>query len=439
MSSGASTLSLVAAVTLLLGSSVSAAFTYNAYLPVRGDRRLLVPSFFASWLTMELAGHHLLWQMVVTAALVAFGALRHVVGWLGLAVSGASWLGLIVLIVQGRGSAQAMRDALSGVVTNWAGNRIAWWRLITPFPFRHPAVRRVRNVEYGRAGGRRLRLDIYEPRSPGARRPALMQIHGGAWIVGDKRDQGVPICTHMAAAGWVAFNVNYRLSPAATFPDHLIDLKRALVWIRAHADELGVDPDFIAVTGGSAGGHLTALMALTANDPRYQPGFETADTTLQAAVPFYAIFDFTNRLGTHPRGFFTQVLEPWVMKAFFSEEPERFRAASPLDHLHAGAPPFLVIHGDRDTLAPLADARLFVEELSRVSKSPVVYAELRGAQHAFDIFVSPRSVPVIEGVERFLSAIHAAHKAGALEKPTSEPEPEPLRSREAPEAVVDRV
>jgi acetyl esterase/lipase len=412
---------LVAAVILLLGSLISAAFTYNAYLPVRGDRRLLIPSFFASWLTMELAGHHLLWQMLVSAGLVALGALHHVVGWLGLAVSGISWIGLIVLIVQGRGSAQAMRDALSGVVTNWAGNRIAWWRLITPMPFRHAAVRRVRNVEYARTGGRRLRLDIYEPRTPGTRRPALMQIHGGAWIVGDKRDQGVPMCTHMAAAGWVAFNVNYRLSPAATFPDHLIDLKRALVWIRAHADELGVDPDFIAVTGGSAGGHLTALMALTANDPRYQPGFETADTRLQAAVPFYAIYDFTNRLGIHTRGFFTQILEPWVMKAFFKEEPERFREASPLDHLHADVPPFLVIHGDRDTLAPLADARLFVEELSRVSKSPVVYAELRGAQHAFDIFVSPRSVPVIEGVERFLSTIHAAYTAlGLRNSPSSD-------------------
>jgi len=436
MSSGASSLSLFAAVTLLFGSLISAAFTYNAYLPVRGDRRLLIPSFLASWLTMELAGHHLLWQMVVTAALVAFGALHHFVGWLGLAVSGLSWVGLMVLIVQGRGSSRAVREALSGVVTNWEGNRIAWWRLITPFPFRHPSVRRVRNVEYARVAGRRLRLDIYEPRTPSTRRPALIQIHGGAWIVGDKRDQGVPIMTHIAAAGWVGFNVNYRLSPAATFPDHLIDLKRALAWIRAHADELGVDPDFIAVTGGSAGGHLTALMALTANDPRYQPGFETADTSLQAAVPFYAIYDFTNRLGTHTRGFFTQILEPWVMKAFLSEEPERFREASPLDHVRADAPPFLVIHGDRDTLAPLPDARLFVEELSRVSKSPVVYVELRGAQHAFDIFVSPRSVPVIEGVERFLAAMHAAYAAAALTQPKSEaPEPKPLLHHDVSESA----
>jgi len=403
-------MALVAAVLLLLGSLIGLAFTLNAFWPIRGGRRLLVPSFFASWLTMELAGHHLIWQVLLTGALVALGALLHPIGWLAIAVSIPSWIGLFVLILQGRTSAAAMHAALSASVSDWSGSRIARWRLITPFPFRHSGVHRVRNVEYAKIAGRRLRLDVYAPSSVGSRRPAVLQIHGGAWVMGDKRQQGVPLLTHLASTGWVGFNVNYRLSPGATFPDHLIDLKRALAWIREHADEYGVDRDFIALTGGSAGGHLTALMALTPNDPRYQPGFEQADTSVQAAVPFYAIYDFTNRLGTHPRAFLKGLLEPHVMKAFFSEEPERFAEASPLDRIHPGAPPFLIIHGDRDTLAPLADARLFVERLRAVSKAPVVYAELRGAQHAFDIFVSPRSAPVIEGVERFLAATYAAYR-----------------------------
>ncbi|MCB1014080.1 MAG: prolyl oligopeptidase family serine peptidase, partial [Acidimicrobiales bacterium] len=89
-----------------------------------------------------------------------------------------------------------------------------------------------------------------------------------------------------------------------------------------------------------------------------------------------------------------------------ADEPEKFAKASPIDRVRADAPPFFVIHGDRDTLAPLADARLFVERLRAVSTQPVVYAELRGAQHAFDIFVSPRTAPVIEGVERFLDGVH---------------------------------
>jgi acetyl esterase/lipase len=411
-------------VLLLVGNLIGAAFTLNAFMPVRGERRLLVPSFFASWLTMELAGHHLLWQVLVTAVLVGLGGLDNYLGWAGLALGIVSWIGLIVLIAQGRGSGHAVREALGGVVTNWSGNRIAWWRLATPFPFSHPAVRRQLHIEYARVAGRRLRLDVYQPSEPGTRRPAVLQIHGGAWVFGDKSNQGVPLLTHLAAAGWVGFNVNYRLSPAATFPDHLIDLKRALVWIREHADELGVDRDFIAVTGGSAGGHLCALMALTANNPHYQPGFEQADTSVQAAVPFYGIYDFTNRLATHPRAFLTHLLEPYVMKAFLSEEPERFRDASPLDQVRPDAPPFLVIHGDRDTLAPLADARLFVERLRAVSRASVLYVELRGAQHAFDVFVSPRSAPVIEGVERFLAAVHTAHRAAM----PSGTEPEPLET-----------
>ena len=157
----------------------------------------------------------------------------------------------------------------------------------------------MRNIEFARVGGRHLRLDVTVPTAPvpagRARRPALMQIHGGGWVIGDKREQGLPLLNHMAAQGWVGFNVNYRLSPGVAFPDHLIDLKRGLAWIQEHADEYGIDPDFICVTGGSAGGHLTALMGLTANDPAYQPGFEAADTSVAAAVPFYGIYDFTDR------------------------------------------------------------------------------------------------------------------------------------------------
>jgi acetyl esterase/lipase len=233
-----------------------------------------------------------------------------------------------------------------------------------------------------------------------------MQIHGGGWVIGDKREQGIPLLQHMAAQGWVGFNVNYRLSPFVAFPDHLIDLKRGLAWIREHADEYDIDPDFICVTGGSAGGHLTALMGLTQNDPAYQPGFEDADTSLAAAVPFYGIYDFTpeGAFGADRR-VYSMFLEAWVMKAFVDEEPERYREASPIHHVDADAPPFFVVHGDKDTLAPVEDARAFVAKLREVSRNPVAYAEMQGAQHAFEIFPSPRSARVIEGVERFLTTI----------------------------------
>jgi acetyl esterase/lipase len=259
-------------------------------------------------------------------------------------------------------------------------------------------------------GGRTIKLDVTVPSAPvpggGRRRPALMQIHGGGWVIGDKREQGLPLRNHMAAQGWVGFNVNYRLSPSVAFPTHLVDLKRGLAWIREHAEEYGIDPDFVCVTGGSAGGHLTALMALTENDGRFQPGFEAADTSVAAAVPFYGIYDFTDQgaFGIDPE-IFRRFLEPLVMQAFLEDEPERFRDASPLHHIHADAPPFLIIHGDKDTLAPVADARTFAQRLQAVSTSPVLYAEMQGAQHAFEIFPSARAAKVMEGVERFLTTL----------------------------------
>jgi acetyl esterase/lipase len=125
-----------------------------------------------------------------------------------------------------------------------------------------------------------------------------------------------------------------------------------------------------------------------------------------AAVPFYGIYDFTpeGQFGSDPR-LYSRFLEPMVMKAFVDEEPERFRDASPLHWIHADAPAFFVIHGDKDTLAPVEDARVFVERLRAVSHEPVAYGEMQGAQHAFEIFPSVRAARVIEGVERFLATV----------------------------------
>jgi acetyl esterase/lipase len=245
----------------------------------------------------------------------------------------------------------------------------------------------------------------------------VVQIHGGAWVIGDKREQGLPLLLHLAERGWVGFNVNYRLSPGATFPDHLVDIKRAIAWIRDHADDYGVDPNFIAVTGGSAGGHLAALCALTDADLRYQPGFEHADTSVQVCVPIYGAYDLTNRLGKHRPRYVNGFIGPVVIKAFYDEEPEKFHEASPMDRVVSTAPPFLVIHGDRDTLTPLEDARLFVDRLRAVSEQPVLFAEIPGAQHAFDVFLSPRALAVIEGVGTFLDEAH--RRAQAAAKPST--------------------
>jgi acetyl esterase/lipase len=275
-------------------------------------------------------------------------------------------------------------------------------------------VGHVRGVEFARYGNRALRLDVYQPKAPAPRpRPAIIQVHGGGWIVGTRSEQGIPLLNHLALHDWVGFNIDYRLSPAATFPDHLVDVKRAIAWVREHGPEYGADPGFICLTGGSAGGHLCALAALTADDPSYQPGFEDADTSVAAAVPFYGVYDLTDADSVYYPELLEWVLERQVFKARIADQPELFRSASPTHRVHAGAPPFCVLHGARDTLVPVGDARTFVRELRAVSRQPVVYAELAGAEHAFDILPSLRTARVVETIERFLATVRTREPATA--------------------------
>jgi acetyl esterase/lipase len=298
-------------------------------------------------------------------------------------------------------------------------------RVLFPILMRHRrGVTSVRNIVFATYGRKKVKLDIVkaDDARPGQGRPGVLQIHGGGWVIGDKREQGIPLLQHLAANGWVGVNANYRLSPRATFPEHLIDLKRAIAWYREHATEHGADPDFLCVTGGSAGGHLCALVALTANDPEYQPGFESVDTTARAAVPFYGVYDFTNRNSTWPKLTVRRFVEPVVMKKKLSDDPEAFAKASPMDQVRPDAPPFFVVHGDLDTLAPVADAREFVARLRAVSPAPVLYAEMKGAEHAFDVFPSHRTARVIEGIERFLHSVHEQYRQGRTHGAVSEQE-----------------
>jgi acetyl esterase/lipase len=202
-----------------------------------------------------------------------------------------------------------------------------------------------------------------------------------------------------------------RLPPRAArdVPEPLLDVKQAIRWIREHGVEYGANPDFLVVTGGSAGGHLCTLAALTANDPEYQPGFEDVDTSVRGCVAFYGVYDFTDRHGHYRNPGLKKLLQRYVMKAPFASNQELFEKASPMSRVHADAPPFFVIHGDRDTLVPVAEARRFTEALRASLRVPVAYAEIPGAQHAFEIFPSLRTTFVVHGVERYLAWLYSAY------------------------------
>ncbi len=262
-------------------------------------------------------------------------------------------------------------------------------------------------VRYGPHGRANL-ADIWHQRDlpRDGKAPVLLQVPGGAWMIGMRRPQAYPLMSHMADLGWVCVSLAYRVSPWHTWPDHIIDVKRGLAWVKEHIAEFGGDPDFIAITGGSAGGHLASLAALTPNDPVFQPGFEEADTSVAAAVPIYGRYDWYTTEGEGRREFI-MFLEKFVVKKSFKKHRQEFVDASSIARVHSDAPPFFVLHGQDDSLIPVQEARNFVRQLDDVAKQPVLYAELPHAQHAFEMYGSPRARQTAEAVAQFLTWVYA--------------------------------
>lgn len=275
-----------------------------------------------------------------------------------------------------------------------------------PWPLLHRAYTspETRGVVYGPHGVHNT-LDVWRrPDVPG-RTPVLIQIHGGGWTVGDNRTQGVPLMAHMAEAGWTCVAPRYRLSPRATWPDHLDDVHRAIAWVRSDIERFGGDPSFIALTGGSAGGHLAALAGLTSDPP------------IQAVVPFYGIYDWVDDARADNPAVH-HLLEHYVVKKSRDSAREVFREASPIEHVNEQAPPFFVLHGTNDSLLHVGPARMFVERLREVSTQSVVHVELPLAQHAFDLFRTPRAIGTCEAVGIFLSTVY--QRPGRGDSPNDE-------------------
>lgn len=381
-------------VLFFLGSLIGLLFTVNGLR----RRSLWLPAL----VTSELAVHHLVWQAALTALFVWGGVLDHLLGRIALGLTVLSWLGLLVMVYWGERAKPVLREALAGLGGGATPGPAPTLGDFVRAKARLPhGVEPVTDLAYGPDPAHVLDLHLPEDRSTS--HPVLLQIHGGGWRRGYKEREARPLVFSMAKNGWVCVSIGYRLSPAATFPDHLIDVKRAIGWVRENIHQWGGDPSFIAVTGGSAGGHLAALAALTPNDPVYQPGFEALDTSVQACVPLYGIHDLLDR---------NRIRYPWpfiesiVMKTSPAEDPHGWDLASPIARVKPGAPPFFVLHGSHDFLVPPAESRQFVAALEQVSESPVHYAELPGATHGFDVMHSLRSRHVVHGVGKYLGAVH---------------------------------
>jgi acetyl esterase/lipase len=383
----------------LLAALVGALNTANAWHPATRRGALSTLSLAAGNLTSTLPLQAIAWQFLATLGFIAAGALDSPLGVSALVITLCSWGALGALHRDGNRDALILAEATPGIATR----PLAWRHVAVPSRGERARYCTSRDLAYGDAGVRH-QLDVWRDPSGSTSAPApvLLQIHGGALTRGQKEADARPLLTHLTKQGWVCVAMNYRLSPRATWPEHIADVKRAIAWIRENIADHGGDPSFVAATGGSAGGYLAALAGLTAGDPDFQPGFETADTTVQAVVPMYGLFDLTNRSGgTRPDTI--EYLAKKVFKSHPSSDLARWEDASPLCRIRRDAPPFFVVHGRNDSYLPVEQARTFVDELRRVSASRVAYAELPRAQHSFDYFSCARVHHTVRAIERFLT------------------------------------
>jgi acetyl esterase/lipase len=368
--------------------------TLVALAPVRRPAALAHVSFFSAVLFNELPFVALLLLLVTIASNVGQSGLDSAVAWAGgVILTVVVVIGLALIALRELQTGPAVERALTdGLGAGWRTDidaeiaarlrrRLPYTRILfAPVFFRRNDVERIADIRYGDAGRRNL-LDVYRQRSHSPGAPVLIHLHGGAFVMGRKNREARPLLYRLASQGWVCISANYRLGRATRFPDHLIDAKKVIAWVREHGSEHGADPAMIFVAGTSAGAHIAAIAALTPNDPAFQPGFERTETSVAAAI---------------------------LMSGYYGPLAGSTRLpSSPGAYLRVDAPPFFVAHGQLDVLVSADAARHFVDRLRDSSSNPVVYTELPGALHSFDLFHSIRFENVVDGIEAFAAWVRS--------------------------------
>ena len=232
-------------------------------------------------------------------------------------------------------------------------------------------------MHYGQAGDVPLVLDIIAPAASTKLRPAVIWVHGGGWTAGDRSDGfNALFCPLLAQHGFFTVTIEYRLMPHARFPAQIHDVKAAIRWLRATAPSYAIDPERIGIWGFSAGGHLAALAALTADLPELEGTCGSAgySSRVHAVAVGAAPIDFLDC--TRPqRAFLADFLGGAA-----EDYPDVWRLASPLYHVHEAAPPFLIAHSTLDETIPFTHAERFVAAL-RAHHVPVEFVAIEGVYH----------------------------------------------------------
>ena len=258
-------------------------------------------------------------------------------------------------------------------------------RMLFPSRSRRAGVERIANIAYAGDGPGNM-MDLYRSRGSTTVRPVLIHLHGGRFSSGRKNTEALPLLYTLAAEGWLGISANYRLQPEVTLHEQLADVKKIIAWVRKHGTDYGADPNSVFLAGASAGATLAALTALTATDTNQRTGPTGVDTSVAGAICLNGYYGPSSIGGTptSPAG-----------------------ADTAIGLVHSGAPAFFVAHGDNDSVLDVRGARDFSDALRRVSPNIVVYAELPGAQHQFDLFRSLRAEAIARGVQEFAKSVLA--------------------------------
>jgi acetyl esterase/lipase len=281
-------------------------------------------------------------------------------------------------------------------------------------PMTHPTACTTTHLDlrYADTSARQV-LDLYLPDTapPPNGHPLIVHIHGGAWRVGDKRDSQLNSPHQMVAQGYALAAINYRLSGEAQFPAQIHDVKAAIRWLRGHASAYRLDPQRVAAWGGSAGGHLSALVGTSAGVAALEDltlGHPTQRSDVQAVVSWFGPTDFLKMdvylrqtgCGTPDHGAPTSP-ESQLLGAPIAEVPDAVRRANPESWLRPDCPPFLLQHGTRDHLVPYQHSVRLADRIDEVAgPGRARLTLLEGARHGGAAFESAENLAVVSAFLR---------------------------------------
>ena len=270
-------------------------------------------------------------------------------------------------------------------------------------------IRWIRDVVYAHVGDRELLLDLYLPQASLGPLPVIVWVHGGAWRAGSKDN---PPAARMAHRGYAVASISYRLSQEAIFPAQIHDCKAAVRWLRANADQYDMDPGRIGAWGASAGGHLVALLGTTGGVDSLEGrhGNQKHSSRVQAVCNFFGPSDFLT-MDDFPGA---QVHnspdspESQLVGGPIQDNPEEVAKANPITYLSQDAPPFLIVHGDRDMVVPYHQGELLAAALQDAGVDVTLHP-VEGAGHGF----TEASPEQLSEIERTVNAFFDKHLGAA--------------------------